>query len=102
MELTPVETMDQDNAPTSSQKPRPLQKLNVQVNWRAVIAESVFIGRPAHVAERPVCDGSYDFCLPVLLKDLTAHDAYQAHEKHQKFIAAHKEQWEKIKVYDAD
>lgn len=44
MELTPVETMDQDNASTSPQKPRPLQKLNVQVNWRAVIAESVFIG----------------------------------------------------------
>ena len=65
-------------------------------------AESVFIGRPARVAERPVCDGSYDFCLTVILKDLPAHDAYQAHEKHQNFIAAHKEQWQKVKVYDAD
>jgi hypothetical protein len=65
-------------------------------------AGSVFIGRPAAVAERPVCDGSYDFCLTVILKDVPAHDAYQAHEKHQSFIAAHKDQWQKVKVYDAD
>ena len=65
-------------------------------------ADSVFIGRPASVAERPVCDGSYDFCLTVILKDVPAHDAYQAHEKHQNFIAAHKDQWQKVKVYDAD
>ena len=65
-------------------------------------ADSVFIGRPASVTERPVCDSSYDFCLTVILKDVPAHDAYQAHEKHQSFIAAHKEQWLKVKVYDAD
>ena len=65
-------------------------------------ADSVIIGRPASVAERPVCDGSYDFCLTVILKDVPAHDAYQAHEKHQDFIAAHKDQWQKVKVYDAD
>jgi hypothetical protein len=49
-----------------------------------------------------VCDGSYDFCLTVILKDVPAHDAYQAHEKHQSFIAAHKDKWQKVKVYDAD
>ena len=65
-------------------------------------ADSVFIGRPASVAERPVCDISYDFCLTVILKDVAAHDAYQTHEIHQNFIAAHKEQWEKVKIYDAD
>ena len=65
-------------------------------------ADSVFIGMPASVAERPVCDKSYDFCLTVILKDVLAHDAYQAHEKHQNFIAVHKEQWQKVKVYDAD
>ena len=65
-------------------------------------AQSVFIGRPAAVAEPPVCDGSYDFCLTVILKDVPAHDAYQAHEKHQDFIANHKDKWEKVKVYDAD
>ena len=44
----PDETMDQeglpDDASSSPQKQRPLPKLNVQVNWRAVIAESIFIG----------------------------------------------------------
>ena len=65
-------------------------------------ANSVLIGRPASVAERPVCDNSYDFCLTVILKDVPAHDAYQAHEIHQNFIATHKEQWQKVKVYDAD
>ena len=64
-------------------------------------ADSVFIGRPVPVAERPVCDSSYDFSLTVILKDVPAHDAYQAHEIHRNFIAAHNEQWEKVKVYDA-
>jgi len=65
-------------------------------------AESAYIGTPARVPERPVCDSSYDFCLTVILKDVPAHDAYQAHEKHQNFISAHKEHWKKVKVYDAD
>ena len=65
-------------------------------------ADSVFIGKPATVAERPVCDGSYDFCLTVILKNVPAHDAYQAHEKHQNFIATHKNKWVRVKVYDAD
>ncbi|MDQ8194470.1 Dabb family protein [Coraliomargarita sp. SDUM461004] len=65
-------------------------------------AEAVYIGTPARVPERPVCDNSYDFCLTVIVKDVPAHDAYQAHEKHQEFIATHKEKWKKVKVYDAD
>ncbi|MFT5836948.1 MAG: hypothetical protein ACI9ZV_000449 [Candidatus Azotimanducaceae bacterium] len=65
-------------------------------------AEVTYIGSPASTAERPVLDTSYDFCLTVLLKDIAAHDAYQAHETHQAFLAAHKEQWKKVKVYDAD
>ncbi|MGZ0656724.1 Dabb family protein [Coraliomargarita sp. W4R53] len=65
-------------------------------------AEAVYIGTPARVAERPVCDNSYDFCLTVIVTDVAAHDAYQADERHQAFLAAHKEQWKKVKVYDAD
>lgn len=44
----PTETMDHEDdlqeASTSRQTRRPLSKLSAQVNWRAVIAESVFIG----------------------------------------------------------
>lgn len=65
-------------------------------------AETAYVGSPARVAERPVCDKSYDFCLTVILKDVPSHDAYQADNIHQAFIANHKEHWEKVKVYDAD
>lgn len=65
-------------------------------------AEAVYVGSPADTAERPVIDTSYDFCLTVILKDIAAHDAYQAHETHQAFLAAHKQHMKKIKVYDAD
>ena len=62
--------------------------------------EAVYIGRPADTPERPVIDSSYDFCLTVLLKDVAAHDAYQADPIHQEFIK-HKDLWLKVKVYDA-
>ena len=65
-------------------------------------AEHIFIGSPARVPERPVLEVSYDFCLTVVLKDIAAHDAYQAHETHQRFLAQHKEKFKRIKVYDAD
>lgn len=65
-------------------------------------AEAVYIGSPASTAERPVLDTSYDFSLTVILKDVPAHDAYQADERHQNFLATYKEHWKKVKVYDAD
>ncbi len=65
-------------------------------------ADAVYIGSPARTAERPVLDTSYDFCLTVILKDVPAHDAYQADDKHQAFIGDFKDFWKKVKVYDAD
>ncbi|MGB1127334.1 MAG: Dabb family protein [Opitutales bacterium] len=65
-------------------------------------AEAVYIGTPADVAERPVLDNQYDFCLTVLLKDVAAHDAYQADPIHQAFISTFREFWEKVRVCDAD
>lgn len=64
-------------------------------------AEAIYVGSPARVAERPVLDTSYDFCLTVILKDVAAHDAYQADETHQAFLAEHKEKFQQVKVYDA-
>jgi hypothetical protein len=65
-------------------------------------AEAVYIGSPARTAERPVLDTSYDFCLTVILKDVAAHDAYQADNAHLAFLASFKEFWKKVKVYDAE
>jgi hypothetical protein len=65
-------------------------------------AEAVYVGTPSNTPERPVIDSSYDFCLTVILKDIPAHDAYQADPIHQAFIAKYKDFWEKVKIYDAD
>lgn len=64
-------------------------------------AEAVYIGTPAAVPERPVLDKDYDFCLTVLLKDVEAHNAYQADPIHQAFIGGHKDKWLQVRVFDA-
>lgn len=65
-------------------------------------ADSVYVGTPSNTPERPVIDASYDFCLTVILKDIPAHDAYQADPIHQEFIAKFKDSWDAVKIYDAD
>lgn len=64
-------------------------------------AHAVYVGTPAATPARPVIDASYDFALTVILKDLAAHDAYQADERHQDFLANHKANWSKVVIYDA-
>jgi len=64
-------------------------------------AEAVYIGTPANVPDRPVLEKGYDFCLTVLLRDIAAHDAYQADPLHQEFIGSCKQFWSQVKVYDA-
>ncbi|MFP4156936.1 MAG: Dabb family protein [Opitutales bacterium] len=65
-------------------------------------AEAVYVGTPADVADRPVLDKSYHYCLTVLLPDVAAHDVYQADPIHQDFINRFKPLWERVQVYDAD
>jgi hypothetical protein len=65
-------------------------------------AESVFVGTPAATPDRPVIDSSYDYCLTVILRDMAAHDAYQADPLHQSFLDSFRSFWKQVKVYDAD
>jgi hypothetical protein len=65
-------------------------------------AKTVLIGTPAEVADRPVLIKNYDYCLTVILEDVAAHDAYQAHPEHLTFLANHKAKFERVCVYDAD
>lgn len=65
-------------------------------------AEAVYVGTPAGVADRPVLDRSYHFCLTVILQDVAAHDAYQIDPIHQTFIGSFKPLWDRVQVYDAD
>ena len=51
---------------------------------------------------RPVNDHAFDVCLNIVFESRAAHDAYQTIEGHLKFIAEHKESWDKVRVFDAD
>ena len=64
--------------------------------------EQLFIGRPSATTKRPVIDDTYDFCLTVALKDLTAHDVYQEDPLHLAFIENCSHMWDRVKIYDAD
>ena len=64
------------------------------------VARDVQIGTPAETAPRPVLDASYDAGLVVLLDDVAAHDAYQAHPLHQAFLEKFASYWRKVLVYD--
>lgn len=64
-------------------------------------AEAVYVGTPAATPPRPVIDSSYDFALNVLLKDVAAHDAYQADPVHLAFVAEFKSCWDRVQIYDA-
>jgi Stress responsive A/B Barrel Domain len=64
-------------------------------------AESVYIGIPAALPDRPVRDSSYAFALTVLFKDIAAHDAYQVDPLHKTFIQDHQPIWSRVQVYDA-
>ncbi|MEM1223022.1 MAG: Dabb family protein [Verrucomicrobiota bacterium] len=64
-------------------------------------ADQIFIGSPADTPERKVVDVSYDFCLTVIVKDVAAHDAYQADPIHEEFLKNFASYFRKVKVYDA-
>ena len=64
--------------------------------------ETGFLGTPASTPQRPVVDDSYDCALSVALKDLDAHDHYQADPIHLAFIEKCRHLWEKVIIYDAD
>jgi hypothetical protein len=63
--------------------------------------DKIYIGTPAATDKRPVVDDSYSFALTVLLKDIAAHDAYQADPIHLAFVASCKDLWTRVQIYDA-
>ncbi|HVU86519.1 MAG TPA: Dabb family protein [Pirellulales bacterium] len=52
--------------------------------------------------DRPVNDRLFDVGLHVIFADRAAHDKYQVHERHVKFIEANKPTWRQVRVYDTD
>ncbi|WP_266369130.1 Dabb family protein [Tellurirhabdus rosea] len=63
-------------------------------------ADACYVGAPAET-RRPVIDHSYDWSLTLIFKDKAAHDAYQEHPTHLKFVDDCARYWERVQVYDA-
>jgi hypothetical protein len=52
--------------------------------------------------DREVNDRDFDVALHVIFESREAHDAYQKHARHLEFIAANKENWKQVRVFDSD
>jgi hypothetical protein len=50
---------------------------------------------------REVNDREFDVSLLIVFVNKEAHDKYQEHSRHLKFIEENKENWEKVRVFDS-
>ena len=50
---------------------------------------------------REVNDRDFDVSLHMVFANKTAHDKYQEHPRHLKFIAENRDNWEKVRVFDS-
>jgi len=51
--------------------------------------------------QRDVNDREFDVALHVIFKNKAAHDKYQQHERHLKFIETNRANWAKVRVFDS-
>ena len=58
-------------------------------------------GRLAPEFDRPVNDREFHVALHVVFDTKESHDVYQTSENHLKFIAEGKDNWKKVRVFDA-
>ena len=58
-------------------------------------------GSRATAYQRPVNDQQFDVALIVVFASEADHDQYQVSERHQQFLAANKESWSQVRVFDA-
>jgi hypothetical protein len=50
---------------------------------------------------REVNDRDFDVSLHMVFTNKAAHDKYQEHPRHLKFIEENRENWEKVRVFDS-
>ncbi|WP_242916174.1 Dabb family protein [Pontibacter liquoris] len=62
--------------------------------------QTMHVGVPAST-DRPVIEKGYTFSLLLVFNDLAAHDAYQVHPVHKKFVDDCARYWSKVLIYDA-
>jgi hypothetical protein len=58
-------------------------------------------GELAEALKRPVNDRDFDVALHIIFQNQAAHDAYQDAPRHHEFVAAGKENWAKVRVFDS-
>jgi Stress responsive A/B Barrel Domain len=51
--------------------------------------------------KREVNDQNFDISLHMIFASKAAHDKYQEHPRHLKFVEDNKENWEKVRVFDS-
>ncbi|SRR5260370_848320 len=51
--------------------------------------------------DRPVNDRDFDVALHLVFADRAAHDKYQDAPRHKQFIEENKDNWKKVRVFDA-
>lgn len=61
-----------------------------------------YVGKVAGTTKRPVIQTDWDYMLTVIVDDLAAHDVYQDHPIHHKFIENQKQFFGQVRVYDAE
>jgi hypothetical protein len=59
-------------------------------------------GGVAKTTKRPAVDQAWDQVLVLHFADIAAHDAYQAHPVHQRFVDGCRGLWSKVRVIDSD
>ncbi len=55
----------------------------------------------AEKLDREVNDRDWDVALHIVFKNMAAHNKYQEHPRHLKFIAENKDNWKKVRVFDS-
>jgi stress responsive alpha/beta barrel protein len=50
---------------------------------------------------RPINDRDFDVSLHLVFTSKAAHDKYQEHPRHLRFIEENKDNWEKVRVFDS-
>lgn len=51
---------------------------------------------------REVNQRDFDVALQLVFENREAHDRYQVHERHQRFIAENRDNWARVRVFDAN
>jgi len=59
-------------------------------------------GTRAASLNREVNDAAFDVALHVVFESLAAHDAYQEHPRHVKFVEENKTNWAHVRVFDSE